>query len=161
MDEQTIHSADAAPTRIRYRAIVTGEGEARELFVSDFCNLSDAINFARDFRNADRWTRSAAVVEMRETNDSWVPSVIVWQREASGPKPASTLGDLLDVVSPLLYDAETNEPIGPATSEQIAASLSAKPTGGILVDRDGDVVEEGSWAAQQPGVRTVYVRERG
>lgn len=58
-----------------------------------------------------------------------------------------------------LYDYRTGDLIGPATAEQIAASTEAEArnqTGAILVDADGDVAEDGSWAAQQPGVRPCY-----
>ena len=56
-----------------------------------------------------------------------------------------------------LYDAETAERIGNATDAQVAASVAAKPDGIILIDADGDVVINGTWAAQQPGVRKAYV----
>lgn len=56
-----------------------------------------------------------------------------------------------------LFDSDTAELIGPATEAQIAASLAAGETGHILIDADGDVIEPGTWAAQQPGVRKVYV----
>jgi len=57
-----------------------------------------------------------------------------------------------------LYD-ENGNVIGPATAEQIAASNAsddAGHNGGILIDADGDVIKDGSWDAQQPGVRKVY-----
>lgn len=57
-----------------------------------------------------------------------------------------------------LFDADTAEKIGPATPEQTEASFAAGYTGIILVDVDGDVVIDGTWSAQQPGVRSVYVR---
>jgi hypothetical protein len=41
-----------------------------------------------------------------------------------------------------LYDSETNEKIGVATSDQIEASLAAGDTGVITIDADGDVVRE-------------------
>lgn len=56
-----------------------------------------------------------------------------------------------------LFDYATGDKIGPATPEQIAASLDAGDTGAILIDADGTVIADGSWEAQQPGVRTVYV----
>lgn len=56
-----------------------------------------------------------------------------------------------------LYDIETGEKIGPATQDQIDASLAAGDEGGIVIDSDGDVVDDGSWGAQQPGSRKVYV----
>lgn len=56
-----------------------------------------------------------------------------------------------------LCDASTAEVIGVATQEQVDASLAAGETGIILIDADGDVVEQGSWGARQPGVRSVYV----
>ena len=56
-----------------------------------------------------------------------------------------------------LFDANTADKIGPATPEQIEASLAAGDTGTILVDADGNVVADGSWEHQQPGVRTAYV----
>lgn len=55
-----------------------------------------------------------------------------------------------------LYDSDTAELIGPATTAQIEASM-ATDEGHILIDSDGDVVTDGTWAAQQPGVRRVYV----
>lgn len=58
-----------------------------------------------------------------------------------------------------LYDADTAEPIGPATGAQASASLAAEPTGIILIDADGDPVAEGSWGARQPGTRAVYVQD--
>jgi hypothetical protein len=58
-----------------------------------------------------------------------------------------------------LFAAETDRLIGPATPAQITASLDADETGWILIDADGDVVHDGSWSAQQTGVRTVYVAE--
>lgn len=56
-----------------------------------------------------------------------------------------------------LFAAETDRLIGPATPAQITASLDADETGWILIDADGEVVHDGSWSAQQTGVRTVYV----
>lgn len=56
-----------------------------------------------------------------------------------------------------LYDYTTGTAIGPATAEQIEASAEAGDTGAIFIDADGDVAAAGSWAAQQPGTRTVYV----
>lgn len=56
-----------------------------------------------------------------------------------------------------LFDGDTTDEIGPATAAQIEASLAAGDTGLILIDGDGDVVEDGTWAAQQPGVRKVFV----
>ena len=57
-----------------------------------------------------------------------------------------------------LYDADTGEMIGKPTGEQIDASLADAAGGRILIDADGEViVDAGSWAAQQPGVRRVYV----
>ena len=59
-----------------------------------------------------------------------------------------------------LYDYATAEKIGPATDEQIEASYdeAAGHAGANMIDADGNVVEDGAWAAQQPGVRTVYVQ---
>lgn len=62
-----------------------------------------------------------------------------------------------DTTTTDLYDADTAERIGQATSEQTEASLAAGPEGIITIDADGDVVEPGSWAAQQDGARRVYV----
>jgi hypothetical protein len=56
-----------------------------------------------------------------------------------------------------LMDADTGDKIGAATPAQIEASLAAGDTGIILIDADGDVVDDGTWAAQQPGVRRVWV----
>lgn len=58
-----------------------------------------------------------------------------------------------------LFDLATGDKIGPATADQIEASFSddAGETGAILIDADGDVVVDGTWEAQQPGVRAVYV----
>jgi hypothetical protein len=56
-----------------------------------------------------------------------------------------------------LHDSDTGDRIGCATVDQIDASYRAGDTGEILIDTDGDVVSSGSWAAQQPGVRKVYV----
>lgn len=58
----------------------------------------------------------------------------------------------------IAYASETGAEIGPATAEQYAASIKAGDEGHILIDADGDVVEPGTWAAQQPGVRKVYVQ---
>lgn len=55
-----------------------------------------------------------------------------------------------------IYDAETGEQLGEVTAAQGKASAAAGPEGFILIDADGDVVEAGSWAAQQAGVRKVY-----
>lgn len=57
-----------------------------------------------------------------------------------------------------LIDGETNETIGRATAEQIEASF-ATDAGWILVNADGDLVADGSWDAQQPGIRKAYVIE--
>lgn len=60
-----------------------------------------------------------------------------------------------------LVDCWSDDELGPATPEQIAAAAKTKTmTGCILIDADGDVVSEGSWAASQPGVRTVWVAAR-
>lgn len=56
-----------------------------------------------------------------------------------------------------LHDSDTDELIGTATPAQIDASDAAGDTGHILIDTDGDVVSPGTWAAQQPGVRRVWV----
>lgn len=58
----------------------------------------------------------------------------------------------------ILWDSDTDENLGPATPEQAKASAS-EPSGEglILIDDKGDVVTPGSWTAQQPGVRRVYV----
>lgn len=56
-----------------------------------------------------------------------------------------------------LYVADTGQWLGEATDAQVAASVAAKPDGIILIDADGDVVIDGTWAAQQPGVRKVHV----
>lgn len=55
-----------------------------------------------------------------------------------------------------LHDGDTGELIGPATDAQVAASL-AELDGHFLIDADGDVVYDGTWPAQQPGIRKVYV----
>ena len=61
-----------------------------------------------------------------------------------------------------LYDADTGDIIGPATREQVDASDDAEARGGyggvFLIDQDGDVIAEGSWDAQRPGVRRVYTQ---
>lgn len=57
---------------------------------------------------------------------------------------------------PQLHDAATGLRIGPATRAQFDASLATE-NGLILIDLDGDVITQDSWAAQQPGVRTVWV----
>lgn len=66
---------------------------------------------------------------------------------------------VFDVPQPteMLHDSDTTEVIGVATAEQIEASHRTVE-GHILVDADGDVVEPGTWAAQQPGVRRCYVQ---
>lgn len=56
-----------------------------------------------------------------------------------------------------LHDSDTGELIGTATAAQIDASDGAGHTGHILIDTDGDVVTVGTWAAQQPGIRRVWV----
>jgi hypothetical protein len=65
-------------------------------------------------------------------------------------------GESPDKIVAELHDSETNEVLGDATNEQITHSLSTVE-GHILVDADGNVVQPGTWAAQQPGVRKVYV----
>jgi uncharacterized protein YuzE len=59
-----------------------------------------------------------------------------------------------------LYDADTDNPIGPATPEQVAASYADDNTdnGAILIDRDGNVIGPDTWDAQETGTRKVYVR---
>lgn len=65
--------------------------------------------------------------------------------------------------APTLCDYESGETIGPASPAQIAAGQAqiAKGdyTGAFLVDSDGDVIPDGSWDAQQDGVRSVWVSE--
>ncbi len=58
-----------------------------------------------------------------------------------------------------LVDYWTGEELRVATREQVLAAVRSKNdmTGTILIDADGDVVTEGTWEAQQPGVRTVWV----
>lgn len=56
-----------------------------------------------------------------------------------------------------LYDADTNSLITEANSEQAQASYASDPTGVILIDLDGNVIADGTWESQQPGVRKVYV----
>lgn len=70
-----------------------------------------------------------------------------------GPVPNGTFGTGCAVL-----DSDTNEVIlTTATPEQWWAS-QANDEGHILIDAQGRVVVEGTWAAQQPGVRKVYVR---
>jgi hypothetical protein len=58
-----------------------------------------------------------------------------------------------------LYDSETGERIGPATTEQEQASLAApNPEGHILIAADGRVVEQGTWDADQSDTRKCYVQ---
>ena len=57
----------------------------------------------------------------------------------------------------VLFDYATGDVVGAATPEQIEASLAAGDAGAILIDAAGYVIADGSWEAQQPGVRTVYV----
>ena len=58
----------------------------------------------------------------------------------------------------VLLDANTNNEVDGVhlTAELVLASAGA-PGGIILIDKDGDVAPTGSWNAQQPGVRQVYV----
>lgn len=58
----------------------------------------------------------------------------------------------------MLIDNETGTVIGQATDEQADASDHTTENGVILIDAEGDVVWDGAWAAQQPGVRRVWVR---
>jgi hypothetical protein len=59
-----------------------------------------------------------------------------------------------------LLDADTADRIGTATTEQVAASLDAGPTGIIVISVDGDPIDASQenlpWC--QP-VRRVYVTE--
>ena len=76
----------------------------------------------------------------------------------------STLGAVGDyhdrMTNETLYDADTAEPIGPATVEQVTASAAAGDTGIVLVDLDdGSVVGDGTWRAQQPTVRRCYTSQ--
>jgi hypothetical protein len=79
----------------------------------------------------------------------------------SGGRLHTEKGTLMDdEYMPQLYDANTAEPIGPATPEQVAAcdaaALENDGSGVFLIDADGDPVADGSWDAAQPGVRRVY-----
>jgi hypothetical protein len=56
-----------------------------------------------------------------------------------------------------LFDSYAGTLIGPATAEQIAASLAIDGLGHILINPAGEVVDDGSWESQQTGVRKVYV----
>jgi hypothetical protein len=56
-----------------------------------------------------------------------------------------------------LFDADTDENLGEATSEQVAAWFFSDNEGFILIDEDGLVLIPGTWAAQQHRHRTVYV----
>lgn len=61
-----------------------------------------------------------------------------------------------------LYDYSTAEQIGPATVEQIEASMAAGDTGAIVVDADsGQVLPEGADKSVWPSQRVVYVASRG
>lgn len=53
-----------------------------------------------------------------------------------------------------LYDADTNEDLGPATEAQVAASDAANETGTILIDTDGDPVAAGAFGSA--GARRVF-----
>jgi len=55
-----------------------------------------------------------------------------------------------------LRDSDTDEAIWSATPAQWWAS-QATVEGYIVVDADGSVVTDGTWDAQQPGVRKCYV----
>lgn len=69
-----------------------------------------------------------------------------------GPVPDGAYG--LDVE---LLDADTGETIYTTATPQQWWASQATDTGHILVDVDGGVVTVGTWAAQQSGVRRVYV----
>lgn len=56
-----------------------------------------------------------------------------------------------------LHDYLTGERLGTATPAQVEASLAADDEGVIMIDADGNVITPGTWAAQQPGTRSVYV----
>lgn len=61
--------------------------------------------------------------------------------------------------SATLYDYDTGEDLGPATPEQHAASNAMAElygTGAFLIDAEGRVTRDGTWDAQQPGVRVVF-----
>jgi hypothetical protein len=60
-----------------------------------------------------------------------------------------------------LIDTETHETITTTPSREVIEASLAEPTGTgtVLVDSDGDVVRDGTWDAQQPGVRRAYVLE--
>jgi len=71
-----------------------------------------------------------------DDDESWMGVAIVWP----------------------LYDLATGEEIGAATDAQCSASMDAdNVNGAFLIDCDGNIVEVGSWEAQQPGVRSVFV----
>ena len=63
---------------------------------------------------------------------------------------------LSSVDGPTVRDAESGEALRKARPEEIIASAAA-PEGVISIDADGDLVDEGSWDAQQPGCRRVRV----
>lgn len=70
--------------------------------------------------------------------------------------------DTTDPIPHRLIDSDTGQDLGPATTEQIAASdrsESKGQQGHILIDADGDVLDE-SDCPTWTGVRRVYT-ERG
>ena len=70
--------------------------------------------------------------------------------------------DNCDGYIPPLLDSDTAEEIGPATAEQISASLDAGREGHIMIDEEGEVVVQSQreHAERQLGatLRRVYVQ---
>jgi hypothetical protein len=65
------------------------------------------------------------------------------------------------MTEPTIHDADTGDLIGPASPAHIAAGRTAEAKDGgaglFLVDAELRQVAAGTWAADQPGVRRVYV----
>lgn len=123
---------------------------AHNIAAKVIASLPDADMLAQlmtdDGLKVDGW-----VVWYRETDGR----IIVWAGHDTDPN----MDGVVEVpwATYALFDADTADKIGPATAEQISASLAAGDTGVILVDIEGNVIADGSWDARQAGVRKVYV----
>jgi hypothetical protein len=140
MDEQTTHTHAGHGT-----AGQRPNGPERE--PDESANLVDELR-----RDVHKWQQRA---ETAEAALSMMQAIANTWRE-SGPAAPNAEPTAGTVPDHRLYDYATGDDLGPATTEQIEASLAAGDDGAILIDADGDFVKPGSWGAQQPGTRPVF-----
>jgi len=117
------------------------------------------------------WGETAAPVYVLHTGTMMVPASLSEPEWGSNGQPSGRWIDAetgaIIVNGPVsngtfgldaeVLDSDTGELVWSSATPQQWWASQATDEGHILIDADGDVVDPGTWAAQQPGTRRCYV----